>query len=873
MTNVYSNSHQAVIDNLGTNYEAGLTPAQAEQRLASYGPNELVAKTKTGWLGKFVAQFKEVMVIILLVAAAISFAVASARGERLFEPLLIVAIVILNAIIGVIQEGRAERALEALKKMSSPSALVRRGGKSIRLPARELVPGDIVLLTAGDHIPADCRLFESAGLQIDESALTGESMPSEKDAEVVFDQLTPLAERHNMVYAGTSVTAGRGRAVVTATGMSSEIGHIAKLLSATPEVRTPLQKKLTTLGRYLGFIALAACLIVFVVGLAIGMPVIEIFMIAVSLAVSAIPEGLPAIVTIVLAIGVERMVKKNALIRKLPAVETLGSASVICSDKTGTLTENRMTLQKIFVDGAATPEDVTNENSSVARQLLLYGTLCSDASLEVDSSNAIKHLGDPTETAIIYAAYKNELSKEALGAQYPRVAELPFDSERKLMTTVHKDGDKFLVITKGAFDSLRTVCSSGDLKAAEGVTNQLSNQALRVIAIGYKQLQELPKKIDVATLESDLVFAGLVGMIDPPRDEVKEAVALCRQAGITPVMITGDHIATATAIARQLDIYRDGDLSLTGAELDALSDRELAAKARQISVYARVSPEDKIRIVHAWQSRGEIVAMTGDGVNDAPALRAANIGCAMGISGTDVAKGAADMTLTDDNFATIVTAVREGRGIYDNIKRVVGFLLGTNIGEVITVLLALILWQKSPFLAVHLLWINLVTDSLPAIALGMEPVDPGVMHRKPKPKNESIFGGGLGYNIVIMGATFALLSLIAFYIGWQIIGDETLGRTMAFATLALSQIVHSINMRSNRSIFRTHPFSNRWLLGAIAISMLATAAVLFVPPLTNAFALTHLSNEALAWVGGLAIVPIIVSEILKAYRRNILRAS
>ncbi len=852
------------MDEFKTDQKIGLSATEAKNRLISYGPNELVSKGKSNILNKFIGQFKNAMVLILLIAATISFTVAAIRNEGLFEPLLIVAIVVLNAIIGFIQEGRAERALEALKKLSAPTALACRDGKLIRVPARDLAPGDIITLTTGDQVPADCRLWQSAGLKIDESAITGESVPSDKTAEVVLEPLTELAERRNMAYAGTSIVAGRGQAMVTATGMNSEVGRIAQLISNTPEVQTPLQEKLALLSRHLGLIALVACVVVFVIGLVVGLPLVEIFMIAVSLAVSAIPEGLPAIVTVVLAIGVERMVKKNALIRKLPAVETLGSATVICSDKTGTLTENRMTVQQVYVDGASQPESISDNNSPATEQLFSYGTLCSDGGVEVDRASAtVRHIGDPTETAIIYAAHRNGLTKDSLVAQYPRVAELPFDSERKLMTTIHQKGDRYLVITKGAFDSLRQICNQGDLELADKFTHQLSSQALRVIAIGYKELNKLPTKIDIATIERELIFAGLVGMIDPPRVEAKRAVALCRKAGITPVMITGDHLATATAVARQLGIFRDGDLALTGAELDALSDRELAARVRQTSVYARVSPEDKIRIVHAWQSLGEIVAMTGDGVNDAPALRAANIGCAMGINGTDVAKSAADMTLTDDNFATIVSAVREGRGIYDNIKRVVGFLLGTNIGEVITVLVALVFWQQVPFLAIHLLWINLVTDSLPAIALGMEPVESSVMHRKPKPRGESIFAGGLGFNIIVMGVTFALLSLSAFYIGWQILGDETLGRTMAFATLALSQIVHSLNMRSHRSVFQINPFSNRWLIGAIVISATATAALLFVPPLTHAFALTHLSLEALAWVIGLALVPVGVSEAIK----------
>ena len=744
---------QEILHLLQSDAAAGLREAQVQEKRAQFGENRLREKKKKTNLQRFVDQFKDAMILILLAAAAVSFVIACVEGEpkEFFEPVLILLIVVLNALMGVMQESKAEKALEALKSLSAPHARVLREGTERLIEAVELVPGDIIRLEAGDFVPADARLLVSVSLKSEESALTGESVPSEKDAGAVVGENAPLGDRTNMVFSGCSITYGTATAIVTATGMDTEMGMIANLLESEEDGQTPLQQKLGQLGKYLGIMALCACGIIFVVGLMNGIPALEIFMTAVSLAVSAIPEGLPAIVTIVLSIGVQRMVKKNAIIRRLPAVETLGSASVICSDKTGTLTQNRMTLVKAWLDGAGETEDITDHNTPAVKKLLQYGALCCDGSV-VFTDEGEQHIGDPTETAIVLAAYKNGMPKDALNQVFPRLAELPFDSDRKLMTSVNKIEGKVVVIVKGAFDVMARRCIAGDLRCAQAVNEEMSSAALRVLAVGYKLLDTLPDTLTSETLESDLTFMGLVGMIDPPRPEAKEAVAICRKAGIRPVMITGDHVVTASAIAKDLGILRTGDHAITGAELDAMNDRELDARVESISVYARVSPENKIRIVKAWQRRGQVVSMTGDGVNDAPALKAADIGCAMGITGTDVAKGAADMTLTDDNFATIVDAVREGRGIYANIKKVVGFLLGTNIGEVITVFTAMLMWHKSPLMSMQLLWINLVTDSLPAIALGMEAVESDIMDRAPRPKNEGLFAHGFGVRLLAGGA-------------------------------------------------------------------------------------------------------------------------
>ncbi len=877
---VHDKSSEEVLRALAVSPEAGLTAEEAALRKEKYGVNKLKEKKKKTTMQRFFDQFKDAMIIILLIAAVISFVLICVEKNwgELFEPGLILLIVILNAIMGVYQEGKAEKALDALKNMSAPHARVIRGGVEMVIDAAELVPGDIIKLEAGDFVPADARLLQSVSLKSEEAALTGESVPSEKDAAVVVDENAPIGDRTNMVFSGCSITYGTALAVVSATGMDTEMGKIANLLDSEEDTQTPLQQKLAQLGKYLGFMALAACAVIFVVGLLNKIPVMHIFMTSVSLAVSAIPEGLPAIVTIVLSIGVQRMVKKNALIRRLPAVETLGGASVICSDKTGTLTQNRMTLTKAYVDGGEI-ELISATNSESVRQLLNYGTLCCDGSV-VFSDEGEQHIGDPTETAIVVASHKNGFEKDALNKQFPRLAGIPFDSDRKLMSTVNEIDGKKIVIVKGAFDMMAVRCVKGDLETAKRITEEMSRDALRVLAVAYREIDEIPENLTSEELENGLTFMGLVGMIDPPRPEAKAAVAVCRRAGIKPVMITGDHVVTASAIAKELGILVEGDRAITGAELDAMSDEELDAAVEHISVYARVSPENKIRIVKAWQRKGQVVSMTGDGVNDAPALKAADIGCAMGITGTDVAKGASDMTLTDDNFATIVDAVEEGRGIYANIKKVVGFLLSTNIGEVFTVFFAMLMWHTSPLLSMQLLWINLVTDSLPAIALGMEAVEKDVMDRKPKPKNEGIFAGGLGVRVAIQGVMFAFLTLVAFWVGtglelvhmfdgvlldeaheWNLVG----GQTLAFMVLALCQIVQAYNMRSEHSLFKIGPFGNKNLNLAALASTALMAFVLFVPGVQDIFNLRYLTWQQYLIGVVLIFVPLLVMELGKLF--------
>lgn len=850
---------------LATDLDVGLDDMRVHELQSLFGKNRLNEKKKNTLLCKFLDQFKDVMILILILAAFISFVIALYDYEMsgFFEPALIILIVVLNAIMGMLQESKAEKALDALKKLSAPRARVLRNGKEATIDADQLVPGDIIMLEAGDFVPADARLIKAFSLKLDESALTGESVPSEKSYDAFVEENATLGERRNMVFAGCSVTYGHARALVTSTGMDTEIGKIADLLNIEGEGQTPLQEKLTKLGKYLGAMALAACAIIFIVGLIDGMPVMEIFMIAVSLAVSAIPEGLPAIVTIVLSIGVQRMVKRNAIIRRLPAVETLGSASVICSDKTGTLTQNQMTLVKAYLEGRTQLEDISADNSPQVRLLLKYATLCCNSSV-IFSGSKEQHIGDPTETAIVLAAHRNGMPKNELDLIYPRLAELPFDSDRKLMTTVNNIEGKNIVIVKGAFDSIMTKCISGDLEVSASFNDAMGRDAIRVLALAYKEIDAVPENSSVDELENNLIFMGLLGMIDPPRPEAKNAVAVCKKAGIKPVMITGDHVITASAIARNLGILQEGDDAITGQELASINESQLDSRIRNISVYARVSPKDKIRIVKAWQRQGAVVAMTGDGVNDAPALKAADIGCAMGIAGTDVAKEASDMTLTDDNFATIIEAIKEGRGIYENIKKVVFFLLGTNIGEVLSVFFAMILWRQSPLISIQLLWINLVTDSLPAIALGMEAVEPGIMNRKPKPKNESIFAHGLGLQLVLQGFMFALLTLAGFWYGRQVTGQIKGGQSMAFIILAVSQIVQAFNMRSSISLFKIKPFSNKSLNMAALIS-LSLITLVAATPLHLYFGLIHLPLSLYITAIGMSLMPLAVMEASKAY--------
>ncbi len=870
---------------LDTDESLGLTPETVKEKTEKFGFNKLKEAKRKSVFIKFLEQFKDVMIIILLIAAAVSLSVAIYEGVKhgfdvveMIEPFLILAIVVINAVMGVVQESKAEKALDALKNMSAPHARVIRGGVEKIIPSAELVPGDIIKLEAGDFVPADARLIKSVNLKSEESALTGESVPSEKFADAVVKEKAPIGERSNMVFSGCSITYGTAVAVVVATGMQTEMGKIAGILANEEETKTPLQEKLAKLGGMLGILVLGICFIMFLVqiirdGFKLN-NVIEAFMSAISLAVSAIPEGLPAVVTIVLSIGVQRMVKRNAIIRRLPAVETLGSASIICSDKTGTLTQNKMTLVKTYVDGGEVV-DFNGKADDETYKLLTYGSLCSDGKVTFDGG-VEKHIGDPTETAIVFAAHLAGGEQDKLNQTYPRVAELPFDSDRKLMTTVNMINGKPVAIVKGAFDVIATRTVNGNIEKAKTACDTMSSNALRVLAVCYKELETVPENPTFEQLENGLTFVGLVGMIDPPRPECKVAVETCRMAGIKPVMITGDHIVTATAIAKELGIFIDGDKAITGSTLDEMSDVELDKEVAKISVYARVSPENKIRIVKAWQKRGEVVSMTGDGVNDAPALKAADIGCAMGITGTDVAKGASDMTLTDDNFATIVDAVKEGRGIFENIKKVVGFLLSTNLAEVLvvfisTVFLGYVAGLGNPFIPIQLLWINLVTDSLPAIALGMEAVENDVMSHRPKPKNESLFARGLGLKIILNGVLLTLTTIAGYVLGAFVMKDATsgalnhaAGSTMAFMVLALSQLVQALNMRSSHSLFKVGFFSNKTMNLSILICTAMTAFVLFVPGVVTVFGMVTVKWYLYLIGLGLSILPTAVMELTKA---------
>lgn len=854
---------------LKTDIKNGLSEDISAERLIKNGKNELTAKKSKTLLERFIFQFKDFMIIILILASIISAIIAVIEKGSFIDPIVIIFIVLLNAVLGVVQESKAEKALEALKNMSSPNAKVIRNGKVNSIKSTDLVLGDIVLIEAGDFIPADGRIIESAALKVEESALTGEAMPVEKSADFKANSNTPLAERKNMVFATTSVVYGRGRILITDTGMNTEVGKIADMLQNEEEGLTPLQKRLAQLGKYLGIIALSICAVIFIVGLIEQkQSVSEIFLIAVSLAVAAIPEGLPAIVTIVLAIGVQQMVKKHAIIRRLPAVETLGCASVICSDKTGTLTQNRMTVVKAYANGNIV--ELTQQKDEYVVNLLKLGTLCCDGRVEI-VDGLEKHFGDPTETAIVAMALKYQL--ESLHTQYLRLGEIPFDSDRKMMTTIHNIEGRIIAIVKGAPDILFKLCKN-NTELSSAANEVMAKDALRVLAVAFKELTVFPTEITSEQIENNLTLVGLIGMIDPPRDEAKIAVATCKKAGIRTVMITGDNITTASAIAKQLGILDDNGYAITGTELSNMSDKELYQNIHKYAVYARVSPEDKIRIIKAWQHNGQVVAMTGDGVNDAPALKGADIGCAMGITGTDVAKGAADMVLTDDNFATIVLAVREGRGIYNNILKTIQFLLGSNISEVLTVFVCMVVGFGAPLAAIQILWINLITDGLPALALGMEPIERGVMDEKPRPKNDSIFSNGIGFKIAWHGFMLGILAIIGYCIGhFEIIptpkglDKNIVAQTMAFGVIAFSQTFHAFNLRSNHSLFKVGLFSNKYMLGAFAVSSALLLGVMLIPPLATVFRVVPLSFNHWAIIIGLAFTTIIIVEFCKLLTR------
>ncbi len=896
----FSKTAEETKDAFKTDLDSGLTSKQVSQKQEEYGFNELRAKKKKSLFQKFLEQFKDFTIIVLIVAAIVSGFVGISEGEGITDTIIILIVVILNAIIGVAQESKAEKSLEALQKLSDHASKVMRNGKLEVIPSRLLVPGDIVVLETGDYIPADLRIIEAVNLKSQESALTGESVPVEKQVEAIKDEKVGIGDRTNMLFSSSLITYGRGKGIVVNTGMNTEVGKIASMLDNTEETTTPLQEKLNTLGKTLGIAALAICAIIFVIGLLYGKEPIHMFMTAVSLAVAAIPEGLVAVSTIVLAIGVQKMVKKNAIVKKLPAVETLGSATVICSDKTGTLTQNKMTVKKVYYNNTTINlEDIGNINEE-ARLLVLSSMLCNDTKIDTDLS--LK--GDPTETALVDMAFKLDF-EPSIFEQMPRVEEIPFDSDRKLMTTVHKIGDKYIVYTKGGVDEL-LACSTkyqlrGEIKEdleefkkeIQAHNMEMASDALRVLAMAYKELDHMPNKEEMKTIESDLIFIGMVGMIDPPREEARLAVEKCKTAGIKTVMITGDHKVTAIAIAKALGILEKEDEALTGAELEEMSDEELTKNIRNYSVYARVSPEHKVRIVKAWKEQGEIVAMTGDGVNDAPALKTADIGCAMGMVGTDVAKEAADVILTDDNFATVVSAVEEGRRIYDNILKAIQYLLSSNVGEIIVLFVAILLtpliakWfgitnisGLEPLLPIHILWINLVTDALPALALAFDPANRDIMNRKPKKTKSGIFTKGMVWRVIYQGIMIGSLTLIAFLIGLSTPNIEgtkeyvehvkiEIGQTMAFSVLALSQLVHVFNIRDNKnSIFKTKPFNNKTLLGAIAISAALMLTILLIPALRQIFSIWALPVENILEVICLVFAPIVIVELFKLLKIN-----
>ena len=898
MENWFNLSESETREKLNTDCDKGITQAEVEARRKKYGMNELEAKKKKSLIVKFLEQFKDFMIIVLIISAIISGVVGVMEEgiSGITDTVIILIVVIVNAIIGVMQENKAEKSLEALQKLSSHVAKVIRNGKLEVVPSRELVPGDIVLLETGDYIPADLRVIESVNLKSQESALTGESVPVEKISDKIADEKVGIGDRVNMLFSSSLITYGRGKGIVVETGMNTEVGKIANIINSAEEDTTPLQKKLDKLGKTLGIVALIICVIIFIVGLAYGKEAIAMFMTAVSLAVAAIPEGLPAVSTIVLAIGVQRMVKRNAIVKKLPAVETLGSATVICSDKTGTLTQNKMTVEKIYynnrlIDLKEFKRDLSDNDLN---KLVHSAMLCNDT--KISESNELA--GDPTETALVDFGLNLDY-ETPIYEQYPRVDEIPFDSDRKLMTTVHEEGNgKYIVYTKGGVDELLAKCNryllDGNIKEDLEIfkkdikknNEEMATHALRVLAMAYKELDYKPSKEEMKSIESNLIYIGMVGMIDPPRLEVKDAIEKCKSAGIKTVMITGDHKITAIAIAKALGILKDEKEAITGLELEEMSQEELTKNVRRYSVYARVSPEHKVRIVKAWKENGETVAMTGDGVNDAPSLKIADIGCAMGVVGTDVAKEAADVILTDDNFATVVSAVEEGRRIYDNILKAIQFLLSSNIGEIVTLFLAILITPilSSKFgidigliemlLPIHLLWVNLVTDSLPALALAVDPADPDIMKRKPIKQDKGIFTKGMTWRIIYQGIMIGVLTLIAFIVGLSTEGVDAetkvrIGQTMAFYVLALSELVHVFNIRNNhKSLFKTKVFNNGKLILANFVSATLMFLILLTEPLREIFNLELLPAEHIFEIIILVLSPIVIVEIFKLFKIN-----
>lgn len=856
---------EEVLKQLGTDEKIGLSEGEIKKRQEKYGKNKLKEKKKESIFIKFLKQFNDFMIIILIIASIVSAVVSKMQGENDYvDSIIIIGIVIFNALMGVIQEAKAEKSIEALKQLAPQMAKVIRGGKSILINSEELVKGDLIDLEAGNFVPADCRILESYNLKIEESSLTGETQSSLKDANIICKKDIPLGDMKNMAFMASIIVNGYGKAVVTETGMDTKVGQIANMIIEDEAPQTPLQKKLGEVGKILGIACLIICIIIFVMGLIKHIEPIEMFMTSVGLAVAAIPEGLPAIVTIMLSIGVTKMAKKNSIIRKLPAVETLGSSSVICSDKTGTLTQNKMKVV-----------DIRSQNKKFILEL---ATLCTDCDIFVENGNRIVS-GEPTEKAIVEECLNKGTLKSDLESVMPRINEIPFSSDRKMMTTIHKIGNKYRVITKGAPDVLIQRCTKEVLESdsynnvrvkaletskIQSDNRQMARKALRVIAVAYKDVDSLPSKIDTVSLENNLTFVGLIGMIDPPRNGVKEAVSTCRNAGIKTVMITGDHLETAKAIATELGILRLNDKAITGQELDKMTQNQLEKNIKEYSVFARVTPEHKVRIVKAWQRNGAVVAMTGDGVNDSPALKNADIGIAMGKNGTDVAKNAADIILTDDNFVTIVEAVKQGRNIYDNIKKAIHFLIATNIGEIVTIFMGLVLGLKSPLLAIQLLWINLVTDSLPAIALGLERPEKDIMNRKPVNSKKGIFADGLWNKIIVEGIMIGMLTIVSFSIGNKYYNLEV-GRTMAFLSIGLLELIHSFNVKSEKSIFEAGIFENKYLLGSFILGILVQIIVVIIPNLANVFEVVPLNLAQWIITIAISIIPIPVMELQKKF--------
>ena len=844
---------ETLLEQLHTTPE-GLTSEQAGARLARDGYNELSPPKGAGLLLRLLKQLTDPMILLLLVSAALSLTLGG--GESLLDGVIILIIVAVNSVLSLVQEDHAQKALEELRRMSAPKARVLRGGRSVTIPARELVTGDVIELEAGDFVPADARLLACSALRTDESAMTGESLPVEKGLRDTLPQETPLAERVNMVLSGTLVTAGRGRALVTAVGMDTQMGKVAGLLLGEKEQPSPLQNRMAEVSKKLSLLCLGVCALVFALGLARGKGALEMLMTAVSLAVAAIPEGLPAIVTIVLSMGVQRLARRGAIIKKLPCVETLGCAQVICSDKTGTLTQNKMTVQQLWTLPGQRRDEVFQ-----------CAALCCDSRLSWAGKDPVCE-GDPTENALVYAAAKAGLDKNELERAHPRNGEVPFDSDRKLMSTLHPaEGGGWTLITKGAPDVLLRRCrglSEGERRLIENANADMARGALRVIAVGRRHLDILPGALEGEVLERELTFLGLFGLMDPPRPGAREAVEKCRTAGVRTVLITGDHKLTAVAVAKELGILEPGQRAVTGAELDFMPEEMLEEDVERFSVYARVTPEHKLRIVKAWQKKGKIVAMSGDGVNDAPALKRADIGCAMGRSGTDVAKGAAHMILTDDDFSTIVRAVEEGRGIYANIRKAIHYLLSCNIGEILTIFVATLLdFSRMPLAPVQLLWLNLVTDSLPALALGVEQVEEGVMEQPPRRGDAPLFDKAFTLRLAWQGLMVGGLTLAAYFLGLNH-GGEDAANTMAFATLTLSQLFHAFNVRSEeRSLFSQGILSNPAMNRAFLAGMAMQLAVLLIPPLQGVFCVVPLSWRQWLGVLGLAIAPIPICEVVK----------